>query len=150
MSLHRATWFVYDYCRDAAVMRRFYGDLIGLSVVWDEPGDVAFLHDGLQLSLTAFPDVPVREGWAFQPGWGHGQLEGAPAGAPVRSMSIALGPHQFREAVARLSAAGVTRLRAEPFWVGYWSFVVRDPDGTTVELSDPTSPGPGGGAAGSS
>ena len=26
--------------------------------------------------------------------------------------------------------------------MGYWSFVVRDPSGRTVELSDPDSPGP--------
>lgn len=113
-----------------------------MPVVWDEPDDVAFLHDGLQLSLTTSPDAPVHNTWAFQPGWGHGQLEGAPAGAPLRSMSIALDPEAFAPAVARLRETGTVCLRAEPFWVGYWSFVVRDPDGTTVEPSDPVSPGP--------
>ena len=39
-----------------------------------------------------------------------------------------------------LKKAGVETLRTEPFWVGYWSFVILDPDGRTVELTDPKSP----------
>ena len=57
-------------------------------------------------------------------------------------MSLALDPHRFAEAVARLQASDTTLLCGSPFWVGYWSFVARDPDGRTVELSDPHSPGP--------
>lgn len=136
------TWFVYDYCRDPAAMRHFYGELLGLEVVWDEPDDVAFVHGDLQLSFNRSADVPVQDAWAFQPGWGHGQLSDAPKGARVRSCSIALSPERFREAVARLIDDGVPTLRPEPFWVGYWTFVVRDPDGRTVELSDPVTPGP--------
>lgn len=30
-------------------------------------------------------------------------------------------------------------LRAEPSWVGYWNYVVEDPMGQTVELTDPVS-----------
>lgn len=79
-------------------------------------------------------------GWAFQPGWSQGQLVDQPPVEHVRSMSIALPPQRFWPAVARLLQADVRSLRAEPFWVGYWSFVVRDPDGRTLELSDRVRP----------
>lgn len=137
-----ATWFTYEYCRDVAATAHFYGELIGLQQVWFEDDDVAFVHDGVQLSFTRTPDAPQADGWAFQPGWCHGQLPDAPPVLPVRSTSIALPPDHFRAAVARLQAARVRSLRPEPFWVGYWSFVVADPDGMTVELSDPTTAGP--------
>jgi hypothetical protein len=48
----------------------------------------------------------------------------------------------FSDAVVRLQDAGVDVLRSEPFWVGYWSYVVRDPMGHTVEVADPTTTGP--------
>jgi catechol 2,3-dioxygenase-like lactoylglutathione lyase family enzyme len=139
-----STWFVYDYCADLAATRRFYGELLGLATVWDEPDGIAFTHDCVQLSFRlreVQADAP--SGWAFQPGWGQGQLADAPPVEHVRSTSIAMSPDRLRAAVARLQDAGVAVLRPEPSWVGYWSFVVRDPDGQTVELSDPVTPGPG-------
>lgn len=136
-----ATWFSYDVCSDLAATRRFYGELVGLQVVWDSADDVSFVHDCVQLSFTRVESVARPDGWAFQPGWSHGQLPDAPAGQRTPSISIALSPDAFRETVSRLQGSAVERLRDEPFWVGYWSFVVRDPDGRTVELSDPASPG---------
>ena len=56
--------------------------------------------------------------------------------------SISLSPEKFQHAVARLQQAGVEVLQPEPFWVGYWSFVAKDPMGQTVELSDPLTDGP--------
>ena len=47
----------------------------------------------------------------------------------------------FQSAVERLQQANVEALRPEKFWVGYWSYVVKDPMGQTVELADP-SPSP--------
>lgn len=137
-----ATWFAYEYCTDIAATRRFYGELVGLTLIWDEPDDVAFRHDGVQLSFQLVDALVRPDGWAFQPGWSQGQLAEAPTTDRVRSVSIALSPARFQSAVARLQAAGVPALRSEPFWVGYWSFVVRDPDGQTVEITDPSTPGP--------
>lgn len=134
-----ATWFAYEYCSDIAATRRFYGEWIGLSQIWAEEDDIAFTHDCVQLSFHRVDSLERPSGWAFQPGWGHGQLPDAPEMSFTRSISIALEPGKFAEAVERLKSAGVTVLRPDPFWVGYWSFVVQDPDGTTVELSDPTS-----------
>ena len=135
-----ATWFAYEYCSDITATRDFYGRLVGLTQIWDEPDSVAFRHDSVQLSFQRTHSLERPAGWAFQPGWGHGQLAGAPVTENVRSISIALSPGGFRDAVARLQHARVQRLRPEPFWVGYWSFVVRDPDGHTVEISDPATP----------
>lgn len=137
-----ATWFVYDVCTDIPGTRHFYGELIGLEQVWDGTDDIAFSHDCVQLSFARVDALPEPQGWAFQPGWSNGQLPEAPAAHLAPSTSIALTPDAFSAAVARLDAAGVERLRDAPFWVGYWSFVVLDPDGRTVELSDPHSPGP--------
>jgi catechol 2,3-dioxygenase-like lactoylglutathione lyase family enzyme len=134
-----ASWFSYEYCTDIPATRNFYGKLIGLEQVWDEPDDVAFRHDCVQLSFHRVATVNHPTGWAFQPGWAFGQLVDTPATQRIRSISIALTPARFRGAVRRLQEAQVPQLRPAPFWVGYWSFVVRDPDGLTVELSDPES-----------
>jgi catechol 2,3-dioxygenase-like lactoylglutathione lyase family enzyme len=134
-----ATWFAYEYCTEVSATRDFYGRLLGLTQIWDEPDNVAFRHDCVQLSFQRVDSLARPTGWAFQPGWCHGQLAELPATQNVRSISIALSPGRFLEAVARLQTAKVPQLRPEPFWVGYWSFVVQDPDGQTVELSDPES-----------
>ena len=136
----QATWFTYEYCSDVVATKDFYGRLVGLTQIWDAPDDVAFRHGCVQLSFTAGNSRPQPGGWAFQPGWSNGQLPDAPPVHAVASISIALEPQAFSDAVERLQASAVERLRPEPFWVGYWSFVVKDPDGMTVELSDPTSP----------
>lgn len=138
-----ATWFSYEYCTDVAATKEFYGDFLGLTQIWDEPDDVAFRHGCVQLAFTLGTPQPLPEGWAFQPGWSHGQLPEAPPVEKVRSISIALEPEAFQRAVGRLQASNVDRLRQEPFWVGYWAFVVKGPDGLTVELSDPVSAAPG-------
>lgn len=138
----QATWFTYEYCTDISATKTFYSELLGLPQIWDTPENVAFRHDCVQLAFTLDDALPRQEGWAFQPGWCHGQLHDAPSARHVRSISLAMEPDAFRSAVTRLRAAGVEALRPEPFWVNYWSFVVRDPDGLTVELSDPHSPGP--------
>ena len=137
-----ATWFSYEYCTDLGATREFYGALLGLTQIWDEADGVAFEHDCVQVSFQPVQSLERLTGWAFQPGWGHGQLPDAPSTEPVRSISVALAPDVFRSAVDRLRAAEVEALRPDPFWVGYWSFVVKDPDGRTVELSDAESPGP--------
>lgn len=137
-----ATWFAYEYCTDIAATRTFYGEVIGLTQIWDEHDDVGFTHDCVQLAFHRVDSLERPPGWAFQPGWSYGQLDDAPPTHFTRSISIALSPEDFQAAVSRLTTAGATALRPEPFWVGYWSYVVQDPDGTTVELSDPVTPAP--------
>ena len=136
-----ATWFAYQYCSDVAAHKEFYGTLLGLAQIWDEPDDIAFRHGGVQLSFTKGDPVARPDAWAFQPGWANGQLPEAPEPVAIPSNGLALEPEQFADAVARLQRAGVESLTPEPVWVGYWSFVVRDPDGQTVEISDPVSAG---------
>lgn len=132
-------FFLYTSSNDVAASRRFYADLLGLPLIWDEPDAVAVLAGGVQFSIGHDPDAAPATGWSFQPGWGYGLELADPPPLGAASWSIALDPDAFDAAVERLRTAGVPRLRAEPFWVGYWSFVVRDPMGATVELSDPAS-----------
>ncbi len=137
-------FFLYLPADDLAAARRFYSDLLGLEQIWDTEDSLAY-QVGATVQLTIGREetaVPAGPGWSYQPGWVHGLgVHPAPSHAAA-SWSIALAPEQFWAAVRRLQAASVESLRAEPFWVGYWSFVVRDPMGCTVELSDPSSPAP--------
>ena len=139
-----ATWFAFECCTDVQATKKFYGDLLGLPQIWDEEDSLAFRHDCVQLSFMQGTPRRATERWAFQPGWSYGQLPEAPPTQKVGSLALAMEPGNFLKAVDRLQAAAVESLRPEPFWVGYWSFVVKDPDGTTVEISDPHSPGPRG------
>lgn len=132
-------FFLYTRSNDLAASRRFYADLLGLPLIWDEPDAVAVIAGGVQFAIGHDPDAVPAHGWSFQPGWGHGLEMTDPPPLGTASWSIALDPDAFDAAVARLRASGVPALRAEPFWVGYWGFVVRDPMGATVELSDPVS-----------
>lgn len=138
-------FFLYTRSNDIAASRRFYTDLVGLEQVWDQPDSIAYgIDDAVQLSVDHDPEASAAPDWSFQPGWGFGlNIDPVPRHAPA-SWSIALSPERFTGAVGRLQRAGIEALRREPFWVGYWSFVVRDPMGQTVELSDPFSGGPDG------
>lgn len=136
-------FFLYTRSNNIAASRRFYSDLLGLDQIWDEEGDIAYLvGDTVQFSVGYDPDATADHEWAFQPGWVFGLgLDPSPRRARA-SWSIPLLPQSFRSTVARLQEAGIAALRPEPFWVGYWSYVVKDPMGQTVELTDPFSAGP--------
>ena len=135
-------FFLYTRSNDVAASRRFYSDLVGLDQIWDEEDDIAYLiGDAVQFSIGYDPDSTAEKGWTFQPGWVFGLgIDPIPRHASA-SWSIPLSPRSFVSAVARLQDAGVAALRPEPFWVGYWSYVVKDPMGQTVELTDPVSAG---------
>lgn len=141
--MDQRSFFLYTRSRDLPASRRFYRDLLGLELIWDEPDSLAFaLGTQVQLAIDLCPEAEPAAAWSAQPGWVYGlELDPVPARQPA-SWSIALAPQDFRAAVRRLQQAGVTALRSEPFWVGYWSYVVQDPMGQTVELSDPLSPAP--------
>lgn len=137
------SFFLYTSSNNVAASRRFYSDLLGLDQIWDEEGDIAYvIGDTVQFSIGDDPTVTADNEWAFQPGWVFGlEIEPRPKRTHA-SWSIPLSPEAFRSAVARLQDAETVALRAEPFWVGYWSYVVKDPMGQTVELTDPVSDGP--------
>jgi catechol 2,3-dioxygenase-like lactoylglutathione lyase family enzyme len=137
-------FFLYTRSSDVEASRRFYGELIGLEEIWHDPGlDVSYaINDAVQFSIAHDPATPVAQDWAYQPGWVLGLgVEPEPSHAAA-SWSIPLEPGHFRVAVGKLQAAGVEALRPDPVWVNYWSYVVKDPMGQTVELSDPHSDGP--------
>ncbi len=118
---------------DLGAMREFYTDRIGLHEIYHSDADrtLAYDCDGLQFTILESPDAePAGDGWATQPGW-RGETQ------PAVSWSVVLDEPAYRRAVATLRAADVPRLHDEPVWVEYWSFVVRDPMGNTVELSLP-------------
>lgn len=132
-------WFNYEFCSNIPATRHFYSELVGLELVWDEPDSVAFVHGSVQIAFSESTDTEAPDGWALQPGWGFGQVPLKESPEKRSSWSIALESRQFREAVERMRGSDVETLWDEPVWVGYWSFVVKDPDGDTVELSDPMS-----------
>lgn len=133
-------FFLYTRSNDLAASRSFYRDLVGFEQIWDEPDSVAFaLSDAVQFAIGFDRDAVPSSEWSLQPGWVHGLKVDPQPPYDHASWRIALGSDAFRSAVDRLQHATVQMLRPQPFWVGYWSFVVRDPMGQTVELSNPES-----------
>jgi hypothetical protein len=85
----------------------------------------------LQLTVTFSSDAASVSGWARQLGW-----EGGDASTP--SWGFEVDQDEFRRVVeATRSAKTVLTRFAEPQWVGYWSFPVKDPMGYTVEITTP-------------
>ena len=122
--------------RDGAAMRAFYGETLGLPLLSERPGGIAFyrLHGGHE------GHVPVL---ALFPSDGSGGPVDAPAPAPAPARSRPPGLHHValslsvadQEAMERrLAEAGVeTHYQAFP-WIGWRGLFMRDPDGNTVEL----------------
>ncbi len=124
--------FIYLFCNDLNEMREFYTNIIQLKEIYFAPSEsVAYQCDKLQISFTQVDKkLPVSSGWAIQPGWKGGDL-------PITSWSIECGEQDFKKVVKRLQEKKVESFTKEPVWNGYWSFVVKDPAGNTVELSFP-------------
>ncbi len=126
--------FVYISCNDLDAMRGFYTDLLGMDE-WsyrndDEYAWLVYNCDGFQFMI--FPsdyELPVPDDWGMQPGWEGGTLE-------VPSWSIEVPEDTYAATVAGLAEAGVPTFAAAPQWCqdSYWSFPVRDPMGSTVEV----------------
>lgn len=122
---------MYLHCSDLGEARRCYTDVVGLSEIFVsvEDGVVGYRVGDLQITIEERPgDEPAASGWAKQLGW-----DGGTTTAP--SWGIELDAASFGRAVDAATTAGMPCHRAEPQWVGYWSFPVRDPMGNTVELS---------------
>ena len=138
-----STFFLYTGSNDIAASRHFYSDLIGLDQIWDEGDHIAYrIVGGVQFSISYDSSSTVSKEWSFQPGWVFGSGSEARPRSTRASWSIPLSPEWFASTVARMQEAEVDALRPDPFWVGYWSYVVRDPMGQTVELTDPATTGP--------
>lgn len=123
--------FLYLHCTDLGDARRFYTEVVGLSEIFVsiEDGVVGYCVGDLQITIEERPVAePPASGWARQLGWDGGT-------STVPSWGIELDAPSFVRAVDAATTAGTPRHRAEPKWVGYWSFPVRDPMGNTVELS---------------
>lgn len=138
-----SSFFLYTGSNNIAASRQFYSDLIGLEQIWDEADHIAYrIGGGIQFSISYDSTATISDEWTFQPGWAFGlSVEPRPRSARA-SWSIPLSTKAFTSTVARLQDAGMEALQSEPFWVGYWSYVVKDPMGQTVELTDATTTGP--------
>lgn len=138
-----STFFLYTGSSNIAASREFYSDLIGLQQIWDKTDHIAYkVAGGIQFSISYDSTATFIQEWSFQPGWAYGLgIEPSPRSARA-SWSFPLHPTMFHSAVERLQQANVEALRPEKFWVGYWSYVVKDPMGQTVELADPVTIGP--------
>ena len=123
--------FTYLFCRDLAAMKAFYGAVLGLEQIWEDAGSVAYTVDGHQLAIFEDQRVaPASSGYAIQPGWEGGT-------EPRTSWSLECDPADFKSIVRAAEEAGVPAYRAEPEWVGYWSYPLLDPMGNTVEVTCP-------------
>ncbi len=131
-------FFLYIHCNNLSEMRRFYTKLIGLSEIYASDQAVGYHHGSVQFTiLSATEDLPVTQKWHRQPGWSGGVV-------PTPSWSFEFSdPAFFRDMIERLCGARVRSFDAVPQWVGYWSFVVKDPAGNTVELTHAPIEAPG-------
>ena len=111
-------------------MRAFYGGALGLPLLSERPGGIAFyrLHGGHE------GHVPVL---ALFPSDGSGGPTDAPAlSRPpgLHHVALSLSAADQEEMERRLSERGVeTHYQTFP-WIGWRGLFMRDPDGNTVEL----------------
>ena len=128
--------FLYVHCQDLSEMRQFYSGLLEFDEIYfsADEGMVAYNCDGLQFTLVESADVvplkPDRPAVTFarQPGWSGGT-------GTSMSWSTPYDCEAFTRVVAALQEATVEAVHTEPAWVGYWSYPVLDPMGTTVEIT---------------
>ena len=139
--------------RDLDASLRFYRDLLGMEVLFE-----AEREGGYFCAIVGYPDARVRMAHLTFPGSEH-RLEifeyvhPEPRGDPgeprdVGITHVCLAVEDIQVLHGRLVAAGVA-FYSEPVLVdrgasaGGWGVYLRDPDGITVELFQPPSPGGG-------
>jgi catechol 2,3-dioxygenase-like lactoylglutathione lyase family enzyme len=109
--------------RDLTIAERFYVEGLGLEVLWRGEGHGPGEHDILMLGWR-------RASW-------HLELVAAgiePAPTEHDLLVLYLGEAVDDAFVARLEAAGGTRVDQGPYW-NRWGVSVRDPDGYRLVLS---------------
>lgn len=104
--------------------------MLGLSEIYyaAEEQAVGYRVGSTQITISQHPAARPADGWSTQLGWEGGTTA-------ETSWGFHLEPEPFRDAVGRLRDCGAAVWQADPAWVGYWSFPVRDPMGNTVEIS---------------
>ena len=122
--------FLYTFCRDVAAVRRFYTEGLGMQEQCVSEQWVCYECEGMQLMFFKDEDFPaVRKTFSAQPGGGGGQ-------DPTPSWSILIPEADFADTVGRLQALKAPANMASPKFLqdSYWSYVVLDPAGNTVEV----------------
>lgn len=121
--------FLYLYCNDLTLMRRFYTHLLQLDEVYFDNTALAYKCDALQFTIFQVDQkMPEIKDWGMQPGWSGGTQ-------PHISWSVECSKETFSAVVSRLKIDQVPSFNKDPHWVGYWSYPVRDPAGNTVEIT---------------
>ena len=124
-------------CRDLPAMVRFYGEVLGLSLLsGDHRSGIVFFalgesHGGHTAVLALFRhDVAGRPG--LHPTGEEAPLTGARSS--LHHLALALPAAEQKAAIAWLGAWGLP-CRVERFgWIGWRGVFTEDPDGNTVEL----------------
>ena len=126
--------YIYRWCDDLSTMRNFYTRLIGLDegVFTDtkEYGFIEYISNDLRMYILRGTEIePQDAGWAKQPGYLKGDLERT-------SYTIKVPEAKYADVVRRLQEANVKSFQEKPTWLQdeYWSYIVQDPMGVTVEL----------------
>ncbi|MFX1367780.1 MAG: VOC family protein [Promethearchaeota archaeon] len=126
--------FVYRFCHDIDAMREFYTDFVGLeeTVHANEEGYafIGYKCGSLTMYFLRGETVkPEKAGWTKQLGYSSGSVERT-------SYSIGMSERKFRYAVKRLRKANVEAFSDVPLWLHdeYWSYIVQDPMGVTIEI----------------
>jgi hypothetical protein len=123
---------LFLWCNDAAAMRVFYTDVVGLKETFFDNGPGWLTYDlaGVQVVfMRGSAPLPVEAGWAKEPAYREGTVEAA-------STVIQLEPAEFDAAVARAKAKSVEAKWDAPRAMGKdaRAYFLRDPMGRTVEL----------------
>ena len=126
--------WLFAMCQDLDAVREFYTDAVGLQELsFRNDEDWGWLHydcGGVAMTFNrAEADMPAREGFAWQPGGGTGEM-------PEVSWGIEIPEDDFEATVERVKNTGAPCQTDAPEWrqESYWGFTVKDPAGNTVEL----------------
>jgi hypothetical protein len=126
--------FIFTMCNDIVAMRHIYSELIGLEEISfkddEEWGWLSYKCDGFQLMIfRAEEELPIREDWSWQPGYGGGPME-------ATSWSIEVPEEDYPEIVKRIQSDEVKKYSDKPEWRqdSYWGFSILDPMGNTIEI----------------
>lgn len=122
--------FLYLHSADLEWARDFYTNVLGLNEIYfsDKEQSVGYQVGSVQITISQHAGAGHAEGWSSQLGWVGGTSSHPSWGFHLES-------EPFREAVERSRRRRAEVYRAEPLWIGYWSFPVKDPMGNTVEIS---------------
>ena len=126
--------YIYRWCDDLSAMRNFYTRLIGLDegvfTDTEEYGFIEYKSNDLRMFILRGTEIePQEPGWAKQPGYLKGDLERT-------SYTIKVPETKYVDVVRRLQEANVKSFQEKPTWLQdeYWSYIVQDPMGVTIEV----------------